>query len=402
MNCRSFLTCFRLEFDSTDQPVNLPQNGFSAIGAAFDMVARTALLSLARRAPCPFSGADALMNSHCQKPRGCKLPNFLATLVMSGAVGAAYFNCDPMIAGSEPSRRLAHLDLKPSLALPQLPQALVPAPAEPSASNSASSTSAAAPALTYDDTVLRGKWALQYQVALLEKGLKAFDDVASYQFIMTRQERINGDLLAPQVMDVKLRHAPFSLYMKWLEGEGTGVKGRQLIYVDGQYDNKLMIQPGGLPGRLTGTLGFTLDDPMVTAEARHPATECGLKHLANKILTFNYKDLAAGCQGYQCELHDNQMVGDRPCYLFIANYDSPERSPTYRKVAIFLDKQLSLPIAIRNYTWADNVAPEELDEVTLIESYAYSEIVVDQQQLALGEEDWSTSNSKYKMKVRTK
>ncbi|MFV0443830.1 MAG: DUF1571 domain-containing protein [Planctomycetaceae bacterium] len=339
------------------------------------------------------------MTSVCQKPRGCKLPNFLATLVMSGAVGVAYFNCDPMIAGSEPTRRMANLNIQPMLALPQLPTATVPAPAEPgeTVDGTAPATSSV---VSYDDKVLRGKWALELQVSLLEKGLARFEHVPNYMFTMTRQERINGDLLAPQVMDVKLRHQPFSLYMKWLEGEGPGVKGRQLLFADGQYENKLVILPGGLTGRLTGPMSFALDDPMVTAEARHPANECGLKHLAEMILTYNRKDLENGCKDYHCELHDGQVVNDRPCYLFIAVYDTPERSPVYRKVAIFIDKELSMPIAIRNYSWAENVSPEELDDVTLVEAYSYSNITIDTREASLSEDDWSRENPKYRMKAR--
>lgn len=336
------------------------------------------------------------------KPRGCKLPNTLATLVMSSAVGLAYFNCDPMIAGSEPSNRVATLDLQPRLALPPLPQAPVPAPAEPGAGLPTDGAPSAHATVTADDGVLRGKWAMQYHVALLERGIERLHNIPNYRFTMTRQERIGGDLLPPQVMEVKLRHQPFSIYMKWIAGEGVGVKGRQLLFTDGLYDNKLLIQPGGLAGRATGTLSFALDDPMVTAEARHPANECGLLNLAETILGHNRKDLATGCKGFRCELHDNQTCNDRPCYLFVAEYDSPERSPTYRKVAIFIDQELSMPIAIRNYTWGQDVAPEQLDELTLVELYSYSDIVIDTREASLGEEDFSPENPKYRMRLKMK
>lgn len=241
-----------------------------------------------------------------------------------------------------------------------------------------------------------------YNAALLERGIANFRNVPNYRFTMTRQERIGGDLLPAQVMEVKLRHQPLNIYMKWIAGEGVGVKGRQLLYGEGQYDNKLLIQPGGLAGRATGTLSFALDDPMVTAESRHPATDCGLLNLAQTILGHHRKDIAGGCQGFHCELHDDQVCNDRPCYLFIVEYDVPERSPTYRKVAVFIDKELSMPIAIRNYTWGDNLAPEQLDEVTLVELYSYTDIVTDTREASLGEEDFSPENPKYRMRLKMK
>lgn len=323
----------------------------------------------------------------------CRVPNCLALLVMGGAVGVAYLNCDPMLAGNEPTRRMASLDVRPVLALPALPQSPIPAPGEPSATAGGEST--AAPAAVYDDGVLRGKWAMAMSAALLERGLENFNGVSSYTFTLTRQERVGADLLPPQVMNVKLRHQPFSLYMKWVAGEGAGVKGRQLLFIEGANDNKLMILPGGIAGRLSGTVCLSLTDPLVTAEARHPANECGLRHLAETLLSYQRKDLAANCQGVRCELHDDQTYDNRPCYLFISHYASPQRSPLYRKAAFYIDKELSLPVCIRNFTWGpDDVAPEELDELTLVEAYAYSEINT-RPDVQLADEDFS--RSKYRM-----
>jgi hypothetical protein len=331
--------------------------------------------------------------------RSHKLPNTLATLVMSGAVGLAYFNCDPMIAGSEPARRMAVLNTQPVLALPPMPQLRVPAPAEPGAAPADGAATTAATPLV-DDGVLRGKWALQLNTMLLEQSLAKLEQIPGYTFTLTRRERVGGDLQPAQVMDVKLRHQPFSLYMKWVDGEGAGVKGRQLLYVDGLNDNKLVILPGGLVGRVSGAVTFALDDPMVTAEARHPANQCGLKHLTQTVLKYNKLDLAAECQGVKCELHDNQTCNDRPCFLFIGEYESPQRSPVYRKVAMYIDKELGMPVCIQNYTWADGVAPEELDAVTLVEAYSYSNIVLDTAIAQVAEEDFSRDNPKYRMKAR--
>lgn len=328
------------------------------------------------------------------RPRSCKLPNALASLVMGSAIGVAYFNCDPMIAGSEPTRRMAALQLQPKLALPALPNVPVPAPAEPGATPPAA-TAETAPV---QDGVLTGRWAIQMSVALLERGLERLEHVSSYTFTLTRQERVRGDLLPPQTMDVKLRHEPFSLYMKWIEGEGTGVKGRQLIYVQGQNDGKLLVLPGGLGGRLTGTMSLAIDDPLVTAESRHPVNECGLKYLAQTLLGYQKQDLATGCKGFRADLFDDQIFNDRPCFLLITTYDSPERSPEYRKAAIYIDKELSLPIGIRNFTWGQDIEPEQLDEMTLVESYSYSEILIDTRQAMLADEDFSRQNPKYRMK----
>lgn len=322
------------------------------------------------------------MRSSLRSPRSSRLPNALATLVLGGAVGAAYFNCDPMIAGSEPAARVAALDMRPMLAMPSLPNAPQPAPGEPGGSGSAS---------VYNDAMLSGKWAMQMNIALLERGIEAFRRVDGYTFTMSRQERVGGDLLDPQVMNVKLRHEPFSIYMKWVVGD----PGRQVLYVEGANDNKLMVQPGGIKGRLTGTLSFAIDDPMVMAECRHPINQAGLMNLASKVVAGQKRELLSGGSGYRCELYDDQTFAERPCYLFVIEYKSKQYSELYRKSMMYVDKELCLPTCIRNFTWGTDVDPARIDEETLVEAYAYTDIQTSTQ---LAEEDFSKQNRSYRMR----
>lgn len=332
------------------------------------------------------------MGTHATRPRGHRLPNLIATLVLSGAVGLAYFNCDPMIAGSEPATRVASLEAGPMLAIPSIPARIQPAPGEPRLIDG---VEIPVPE-PMDPNVLRGKWALQMSVALLERGIASFENVDSYSFTFARQERVDGALLAPQLMTVKLRHEPFSVYMKWLDGEGIGLKGRQLIYVSGQNDDKLLVQPGGLAGRATGTLKLSFDDSRVKGESRHPVTECGLLHLAKTLLGHHRHDLDRAT-GYYCELHDGQTFNNRPCYLVVSEYTSRDANPTYRKSMMYIDKELSLPTCVRNFTWSEEAEADvaKLDEETLLEAYSYTDI---QSDTRLAEEDFSKGNKNYRMR----
>lgn len=311
----------------------------------------------------------------------------MAILILSGTLGLAYINCDPMIAGSEPTR-VAALDMQPMLAIPAVPAPAQPAPAEP---QGAADANGAAPA-PINDGVLRGQWALRMNISLLEQGVRDFQKIDGYSFTFSRQERVGGDLLSPQVMSVKLRHQPFSLYMKWTAGDGAGVRGRQLIYRAGQDDDKLLILPGGLPGRISGTLKLSMDDGLVTRESRHPVTQCGLLNIANKVLPLYRDDLARGT-GYICELHDKQTFNERDCYLFQIAYDSKEQNATYRKSLMYIDKELHMPVCIRNYTWGIDVNPEKIDEETLLEAYSFTEIDLGRQ---IADKDFERTS--YRMK----
>ncbi|HWL10719.1 MAG TPA: DUF1571 domain-containing protein, partial [Planctomicrobium sp.] len=228
--------------------------------------------------------------------------------------------------------------------------------------------------------------------ALLERGCNQFSQVPDYTASMFRQERIGGALSEGQSIELKVRHEPFSVYMKWLSGD----RGRQLIYVADQNNGNILVQPGGIKGRLTGLLSLEPTGSMAMAESRHPVTQAGLLQLGHTVMKYQQGDLDRGT-GFSCELRDHQEFEGRPCYLYFITYDSPEIHDVYRKSLIYVDKELLLPICVKNYTWAKDATPETLDDETLIEFYAYTDLKIQQQ---LNATAFDQNNSDYKLRVR--
>lgn len=316
-------------------------------------------------------------------------PNFLAIVVACIGIGIAQIYFDPIAIGGLPSEASDHTGT-PHIVLPPtplLPEAL-PADNEPSGQTHASPV-----ANTDTPNVLRGIWALKMVSSLLRTGIDSFETVPGYTATFFKQERLAGILGDGQSIELKMKHEPFSVYMKWTEGDA---RGQQLIYVDGQNDGNLLVQPGGIKGRLTGVLSLEPDGTMAMSQSRHPVTQAGLIELARTILKFQDADLARG-KGFICELHDNQKFADRDCYLFTCVYDDATVNADYRKSLIFIDKQLSMPVCVKNYSWAKDANPETIDEETLAEFYAYSDIQMDKQLLAT---EFDASNPEYRLRVR--
>jgi hypothetical protein len=313
------------------------------------------------------------------RPRSSRRPNFLALLVAIGAGGFLYINVDPITAGSDPEGVVEALDIAACPPPPPLPT---------TAGENGGQTASIGAGQNADR--LTGRWALLMQTMLLEKGCAAFCKVSDYTATLHKQERIDGTLGEVQTLKVKLRHDPFSVYMKWQ----TFDPGRELIYVEGQNDGNLLVQPGGWKGRLTGTLSLDPKGSMAMSESRHSVAEAGLVRLAEKLLGYNY-ELLKRDKGLNCELHANQKVQGRDCFLFIMQYDSPQANKTYRKSIQYVDAELSLPVVVRNYTWGEDTDPETIDEQTLIESYTWTDIRVNQQ-LANG--DFDETNSSYRFR----
>lgn len=242
--------------------------------------------------------------------------------------------------------------------------------------------------------VLTGRLALLMNLALVERGYARLSMVPDYTATFCKQERIGDELGEPQVIRIKLRHEPFSVYMKWYSGD----KGRELIYVDGRNDGKLIVHVGGWKARLLPTVKLDPEGSTAMKESRHPVTDVGLLEVARRCIAYRQRDLDAA-QGVRCRMLDDRRFDERDCYCFIIEYDRPELSHGYRKVVALVDKELSLPVSVKNYGWPKEPSPAadaaKLDELTLVEVYGYSDIRLTQQ---LTDDDFDRHNENYKFR----
>jgi hypothetical protein len=242
--------------------------------------------------------------------------------------------------------------------------------------------------------VAEGRVALEFNLKLLEKGHEILSAIPGYTAKFSKQERVGVKLGDENEIVLKLRHAPFSVYMKW----ETGDKGREVLFVEGENDGQMIAHAGGWKARLIPALKLDPIGAMAMSEARHPVTEAGLLNMVRIGIDFRRRDLQ-NADRISCQMFHAHVLDDRDCYVFVINYADPECSPEYRRTILFVDRHLSLTVAAKNYGWPTaeqiDLTGAELDEVTLIENYAYSEIEIQPSFTAL---DFDRKNSEYKFK----
>ncbi len=217
--------------------------------------------------------------------------------------------------------------------------------------------------------------ALELHVAQLEVGKHRIERFPDYSATFLKQERVDGnDVQDLQTIQLKLRHKPFSVHMEWLEG---GDVGRRVLFVEGQFDEKMQVRLGGTKGKMLPIMKLEPTGSLAMKESRHPVTEMGLLQLAELIHKYRKRDLDLK-RGVQWEMLPNQQFLDHVCDCWVVEYTDKEIEPVYRKSITYIDKELSLPICVKNFGWADEGADTSdqaaLDEATLIEYYGYTEI----------------------------
>jgi len=101
--------------------------------------------------------------------------------------------------------------------------------------------------------------------------------IDGYVARLTRREQVNGKDQPRELIKLVFRKEPWSVHLVWLEGD---VKGREVVYVKGRYDNKLITRLGPNDGNLLlrpgSRIALALDSPMIRSSSRHTITEAGI------------------------------------------------------------------------------------------------------------------------------
>ncbi len=229
--------------------------------------------------------------------------------------------------------------------------------------------------------VVQGRTALLMQILMLEKARDNISKFSGYHVNFHKQERINGRLNDPQLIEMDIRHEPFSVYMNWK----TAYKGQQVLFVPSENDGKAVVRLGGFKGRLLGPVRVKPDGPQAMADSRYPLTKAGILPVIDLILEHRQTDLKQ-MESVDCEMTEHEMMHGRRCFKYSVRYASKAACELYRESIVYIDETTLVPVRITNYTWArdaEDLTVDEFKELTLIEDYAFSDLKVRSKKVAL-------------------
>jgi outer membrane lipoprotein-sorting protein len=97
---------------------------------------------------------------------------------------------------------------------------------------------------------------------------RAYGRVQDYTATFYKQERVKGELLPIETIELKFRK-PFGVYMRWLSGDFAG---REVLFVRGWNDDKIHAHQGSFPDI---TVNLRPDSSLAMRGNRHPITNVG-------------------------------------------------------------------------------------------------------------------------------
>lgn len=222
--------------------------------------------------------------------------------------------------------------------------------------------------------------------------------ISDYTCTLVKRERVDGELLDYEYIYAKIRNPkiengkvtkPFAVYM-YFQRPST-MKGREVIYVKDQNENKLVAHEGGARGRWLPTVWLEPTGILAMRGQRYPIYDVGLRNLIDKLIEVGERDKAAGRNSCEVTFREGAKINGRVCTLMEIKNEKPDptRKPDYHLAQVFIDDELQVPIRFAAYDYPK----KEGEKPPVIEEYTYLNLKFN---VGLSDKDFDHENDDYK------
>lgn len=178
---------------------------------------------------------------------------------------------------------------------------------------------------------------------LLSDSREACRKVRDYAGTFTKREFLAGKLQNTEVLYLKFRQEPLSVYAKWV---GEDHLGREAIYVKGR--NEDMIVGHEFIGLLNVGKNMTMDGWEAKRNAREPITEGGM---LNSIETFlRYVEMGQRNGDMQLRYIGIEPFDGKPAHVILRVMEKRPEYPAYMTF-LYIDQERLLPVKSVGYDW---------------------------------------------------
>jgi len=177
-------------------------------------------------------------------------------------------------------------------------------------------------------------------VELLRQSLVKYrETVTSYTCTLAKQERINGKLNGPEVIECFYKEEPFSVMMNWKEGGDP--QAIASLYVAGQHKGEILIRPRAKAAKFFGFVERAIDAADVKAMTRYLVTEFGLRCGTERTYK-TWKGLREKVGYLRTEYLGLQKsvveAGNRDCHVLRRLCDPPEEDGL-TEITLYIDAE---------------------------------------------------------------
>jgi len=215
-------------------------------------------------------------------------------------------------------------------------------------------------------------------LTLVDRMMEAVAQIHDYTCVVTRQERVGGELLPMETMLLKHRGPGVCVYMKWIEEPH---RGREMIYCEGKYGGRLRVHEGS---GFASWLSLSLDPAgsLAMRHARRPVTEAGIFNSA-RLIARRFEQARQDGSGRFIGVSEAAVHGQPSlCALTVPSDGDATAGERLSRTEICIDRERALPTSLR--LW-------DVDR-QLVGAYTYSDYRLN---VGLGDQDFDVANKAY-------
>jgi len=202
--------------------------------------------------------------------------------------------------------------------------------------------------------------------------------VRDHTCVLIKRERMGSALSDYQYLIAKSRYqqsqderimVPLSIYLHYFGP--AKLKGRKVIYVAGQNENKILVRNGGRRFSFV-KVKIDLNSPAALRESHYPITELGIDNVIKRLLQKAKQDMAADPQGENTnvEYFRDAKINKRSCLRVRVIHPQRQDGLSFHRAEIYVDDLLQMPIRIEAYDWPKNADQDP----PLIEEFTYTNL----------------------------
>jgi hypothetical protein len=207
---------------------------------------------------------------------------------------------------------------------------------------------------------------LDRALRLINEARQNFAQVEDYTCTLVKREMIGERMLPENVILMKVRNEPFSVYMKWQQPKA--LVGQEACYVAGKNNGMMRVKGAGLLGAV-GFVNLDPSDPRSKQNSRHKISEAGIGNMIERFAESWQSDRSQ--KGTKVRIGEYEFNKVRCVRVETTHPGSkPGDFYCYRSV-LYFDKESHLPIRSELYDWPKEGGKPDGD---LMECFSFTDL----------------------------
>jgi hypothetical protein len=212
-----------------------------------------------------------------------------------------------------------------------------------------------------------GSTVMDEPLRIMAAARQSFQNVQDYTCVLIKRERIRGQMQADQVISMRVRNQPFSVYLRW--DQPRSLAGQEACYVAGKNNGMMRVHSTGLVGAIGGWVTLDPRDPRVMENSRHSITEAGIGNLLERYGTRWEEERKLNVTDARVA---DFVYNNRPCRRVELIHPASGQF-TYGRSMLYFDNETHLPVRVENYDWPRGGRGTAADG-ELLEVYSYIDL----------------------------